>query len=418
MGDRVVLGLAGTVDYEIVWDSGTVEELIRAYAIRADEISTAMVVATERDLVRSLLGFVRDGSGGERFVASSEIVATFAGRFASAVTLGGTPVRAALAMAKLGVDSTLHLVSIDDHVRRLLPTPCHYVCSAVTDTTDPHLIVQFSAGTRVRVGDIDILAPHPNRIIFANDPPSRELVLSDQLGSVLRDASVFLVSGFNVMQSRALLEQRVDELKRHMSQLPPDALVIYEDSGFHRPALAGQVWQLLRGSLDVHSLNEDEMQAYLGRTLDFLDPIATATALRELGELLGTPTVVVHSKYWALALGRDAPSFAAALHGGITTASARYVHGDDYTLADYEKLAALRPSGASAEFAGALRAQFGDRVCCVPANMLAVRNATTIGLGDSFVGGFIAALPAVLDRSRTNARGSLGPVTTQPAAEI
>jgi len=393
MGDRVVLGLAGTVDYEIVWDSATVERLVQTYAIRATEISTAVTIATERDLVCSLLGFVRDGSGGERFVASSEIVSRFAARFVYAATLGGTPVRAALAMDKLGVGATLHLVSIDDQVRRMLPSRCDYVCSAVADTTDPHLIVQFPTGTRVQAGDIDLTAPHPNRIIFANDPPSRELVLSDQLGSVLADAKVFLVSGFNVMQSPTLLNQRVDELKQHLRRLPPEALVIYEDSGFHRPALAGVVWQRLGDRVDVHSLNEDEMQAYLGRSLDLLDPVDTAGALRELGALLGAPTVVVHSKYWALAFGRDAADYGAALHGGITTASARYAHGDHFTRADYDELAALPPSGPSAAFATALQGQLGSLACCVPANVLAVRNATTIGLGDSFVGGFIAALP-------------------------
>jgi ADP-dependent phosphofructokinase/glucokinase len=393
MGDRVVLGLAGTVDYEIVWNSATVERLVQAYAICAAEISTAVAIATERDLICSLLGFVRDGSGGERFVASSEIVSTFASRFVYAATLGGTPVRAALAMDKLGVGATLHLVSIDDQVRRMLPSRCDYVCSAVADTTDPHLIVQFSAGTRVQAGDIDLTAPHPNRIIFANDPPSRELVLSDQLGSVLADAKVFLVSGFNVMQSPTLLTQRVDELKQHLHRLPPEALVIYEDSGFHRPALAGVVWQRLGDCVDVHSLNEDEMQAYLGRSLDLLDPVDTAAALRELGALLSAPTVVVHSKYWALAFGQDASHYAGALHGGITTASARYAHGDHFTQTDYDELAALPPSETSAAFATALQARLESLVCCVPANVLAVRNATTIGLGDSFVGGFIAALP-------------------------
>ena len=62
-----------------------------------------------------------------------------------------------MAMDKLGLKSTLHLVSIDDHVRQLLATKVAVTSAARPhDSTDPHLIVQFKAGTRVRVADIDI----------------------------------------------------------------------------------------------------------------------------------------------------------------------------------------------------------------------------------------------------------------------
>lgn len=389
---RLVLGLGGTVDYEIVWDSAVVEGLVEAYGIRAAEIGADRVIENERDLLCVLLSFVRDGSGGERFVASSTIVSAFADRFEMAITLGGTPVRAALAMAKLGVRSTLHLVSIDDHVRRLLPPGCDYICSAQVDTTDPHLIVQFRAGDRVRSGDVDLTAPSANRVILTNDPPNRELVLSGELPAVLADAEVFLVSGFNVIQTEALVRQRVGELRTHMEHLPADALVLYEDSGFHVPALSPIVWEGLRGRVDVHSMNEDEMQAYLGRRLDLLDPVAMAAALAELARLIGAPTLVVHTKHWALALGRRAAAFAPALGGAITMASARYCHGDHFTAADYSALAAMPRSRPGADFALALQARMGDAVCCVAANTLAVDTATTIGLGDTFVGGFVAAL--------------------------
>jgi len=138
MADKIVLGLAGTVDYEITWDTAVIERLVSEYDIRPAELSTQVSVRSERDLLRSLLAFVRNGTGGERFIASSHIVDSFASHFGKKITLGGTCVRAAIAMDKLGVKSTLHLVSIDDHVRRLLPPGCSYICSASHDSTDPH----------------------------------------------------------------------------------------------------------------------------------------------------------------------------------------------------------------------------------------------------------------------------------------
>jgi ADP-dependent phosphofructokinase/glucokinase len=98
-------------------------------------------VSSERDLLRSLLAFIRAGRGGEQFVTSSTVVKAVADHFDTTMALGGTGVRAAIAMDKLGLTSTLYLVSIDDHVRQLLPERCDYICSAVEDRTDPHLII-------------------------------------------------------------------------------------------------------------------------------------------------------------------------------------------------------------------------------------------------------------------------------------
>lgn len=402
---RLVLGLGGTVDYEIAWDSSVIEELIAAYDVRAEDLTTWRPVQSERDLLVAVLAFMSDGAGGERFVASSELIAQFAGRFDKRITLGGTPVRAAAAMRALGVTSKIHLVSIDDHVRRLLPEGCTYLCSADDDSTDPHLIVQYGKGARVRAADIDICAPHANRVILANDPPNLELRLSPDLPGVLADAEVFLISGFNVMQSADLLDERLGTIKECLRQLPPEATVFYEDSGFHVPALSGHVRAALIEDVDVYSMNEDEMQAYLGRSLDLLDPGQMAVALGELQALIPAKTLVVHTKYWALALGRGAAGYEDCLRGGITMATTRYRHGDVYGEDEYRGVALLPVNAAGAAFATALQdlaaapqGSTDGMVCCVPAFVVEVDRPTTIGLGDTFVGGFLAALatrPAV-----------------------
>ncbi|WP_024287493.1 ADP-dependent glucokinase/phosphofructokinase [Cellulomonas sp. KRMCY2] len=392
MSDTLVLGLGGTVDYEIVWDSAVVESLVAAYAISAAELTTAIAIDSERDLVVSVLAFVRDGVGGERFVASSDIVEAFAGRFDTRITLGGTPVRAALAMRALGITSTIHLVSIDDHVRRLLPQGCSYICSATRDSTDPHLIVQFGQGVRIRAGDIDLRSPHPNRVILTNDPPNRELVLSDELGAALDRAEVFLISGFNCIQDAAVLDRRLATLLGHMRHLPPKAVVIYEDAGYHVPSLSLRVRDALVGLVDVYSMNEEELQSYVGRPLDLLDPREMQRALDELRRVIPAETLVVHTKYWSLALGERARANEANLRGGITMASTRYMHGDRFTEREYDEVSRLPLNPGGAEFATRIEEAMGSAVCCVPAFVVDVERPTTIGLGDTFVGGFIAAV--------------------------
>lgn len=385
-----VLGLGGTVDYEVDWDSSVLERLAIEYGVTASELTIAHPIASERDLVVSALAFLQAGAGGERFVASSGIVETFAARFPRRITLGGTGVRAALAMRVLGVTSTLHLVSIDDHVRRLLPAGCDYISSAEHDSTDPHLIIQFPVGASVRLEGAVLTTAHPNRLIYSHDPPNQTLFLSEQLGASLARAKLFLISGFNSMQDDAALRQRLAELRAAMVSLPTDALVFYEDSGFHRPELSREVIEALLDAIDVYSMNEDELENHLRHPIELRDPDAVRLALHDIVSAIPARHLVVHSKYWSVVIGPEAERFRDALQGGITMASTRYRFGDDFTVADYDGMAdeVVNPVGVAV--AQSLARTMPDAVC-LPGFVLDDPHPTTIGLGDSFVGGFIAA---------------------------
>ena len=102
----------------------------------------------------------------------------------------------------------------------------------------------------------------------------------------------------------------------------------------------------------------------------------------------------MHTRHWALAYARDAGRYAVALRAGVTMATTRFRYGDDFTRADYSEIASRAPSLKGAAFAHAFNARSGDGAVCVPVADVAQENATTVGLGDAFVGGF---LPALLD---------------------
>ena len=114
MSERIALGFCNNVDYEVRWNSDILQDLATHYRIRADEPNTGGAIASERDLVCSILGFMAAGKGGERFVGGDEVILDFAARFEKKITLGGTSVRAAIAMRKLGYTSALH----SDHAER------------------------------------------------------------------------------------------------------------------------------------------------------------------------------------------------------------------------------------------------------------------------------------------------------------
>jgi len=205
MTSPVVLGVGGCVDYEVKLSAQVLRELVDTYGIRADELTSTSAVLSERDLVVSILTYLREGAGGEHFVASSDALQAFAARFPEHVTLGGTSVRAGLTMSTLGVPVTLHLVSLNRHMRDLLPAACDYIGGGEEDTLYPHLIVQYPQGLHVWAGDVDVRAPYPNRLIYVNDPANELLPISDELGPALEDARVLLLSGYNAVPEPAHL---------------------------------------------------------------------------------------------------------------------------------------------------------------------------------------------------------------------
>jgi ADP-dependent phosphofructokinase/glucokinase len=389
---RVVLGLGGCVDYELKLTAGVLEQLVTEYGVTAAELSSPAAVTSERDLVVSILSYVARGGGGEHYVASAAACERFASRYPHRATLGGTSVRAGILMSKLGVPSTLHLVSVNDTIRRLLPADTEWINSGTEDTTYPHLVVQYDRGLTIQAGDIDVTAPFPNRLIYVNDPANSAMRLTDELGPRLAQAHVFLISGFNAMRDRDELDERMARLRDHMLRLPPDAVTYFEDAAYHEPAFSERVRHALLDTIDVYGLNEDEMQNYLGRTVDLLSPTDIAAALAELSAAIPAPVLVLHTKYWALAYGDHAATWAAALDTGTVMAAVRYAHGDDFTDGDVENLRHLSRRPESVTFTRELHERLGDVVHCVPAFALDVRNPTTVGLGDTFVGGFLSAL--------------------------
>lgn len=391
MTGAVVLGLGGTVDYEIGWDAEVLGTLARELGVRRHELTTQAEIGDERALVIAILAFLASGAGGERFVAASEIVERFAARFEKTITLGGTGVRAGLALARLGIPSVQHLVSIDDNVRRLMPPALGWICSATEDTLDPHLIVQYPVGATVQLVDGDVISPSANRLIFANDAPNRSMALSAELPAALAAAQVFLVSGFNTMQDAGLLRRRLDELDRALGALPAEAVVYYEDAGFYHRDLAAIVRDRLLARIDVYGMNEDELQEYVGRTVDLLDPDAVASALDDAHRIIPADALVVHTRFWSIAVGPGAGRHRASLESAVRVSATRYRLGDVFAPEDLRVTARLPRHAGGARVVEAVVARRAD-AAGVAAVVIDTDTPTTIGLGDSFVGGFLAPI--------------------------
>ncbi|GAA4177974.1 ADP-dependent glucokinase/phosphofructokinase [Gryllotalpicola koreensis] len=389
---RAVLGFGGTVDHEIEWDAALVARLAEEYRIRLTDCDPDAPIVDERSLLAVILGHARLRRGGERFVESPAALEQFAARHRKSVTIGGTCVRAGLVMRALGVRSTALLVAVDDTFLERFPPDCDYLVSDDAAVLIPHLIVQLPEAGSIPVADGEIVIDRPNRLIFVNDPAQSSMELSPDLGDTLAGAEVFLISGFNAMTDAALARRRIHGLRAAMRALPAEALVIYEDAGYHSAEVSAVARRGIVTLADVFSMNEDELQEHLGHEIDLLDPTAICDALGAMHRMFPGPTLVVHTRHWALASGARAPLLEGALAGGIRAATARYMHGDAATAADIAAVDGLSVPPEHRIVADALTATDPNVLRCIPAYAVPTSKPTTIGLGDSFVGGLAAGL--------------------------
>jgi ADP-dependent phosphofructokinase/glucokinase len=398
MGNRFAMGFQNTVDFELGWDPRIIESLIVSFDIHEYEIRQDIKIKSQRDMVIALLNHMKEGTGTERYVISSEITRGFASHFKYNVTLGGTAVRAAIAMSNIGYTSTIHACSLNRYFCALIPKDVDWLASVPDEGEDfhPHVILQFPSKAHIHANDIDITTSRPNRIIFAHDPPSIKLIIDENFKSKVRDARVFLAASYNVMKDEVLLLNRLQTTINIMQSLPMGCIKMMEDGCFENKNIRRIVTETLGPHLDIFSMNEDELQDRIGRKFDFLDPKIIADAMLQVSRQINSPIIVCHSAYWALAYGRNPASIKNALEGGITMASTRFRLGDRYCLENYIDTKRIPPCQVGIDFSNQINDLLGvDKILCLPGKDLDfIPHPITIGLGDAFVGGMLPNLLA------------------------
>lgn len=395
MSEKIAMGFHCCVDYELIWDTEVVEKQIEKFGIFEDELILDRAVHTERDAWVFCLAHLRAGVGGEIVPDDAGSVIDFAENFDRKVTLGGTPTRAAIVLDKLGYDTVLQTSCWNRHIRDLLPGRVKAVPGADYDEkVYPHVVLQCAKGVRIHAGDIDFITPRENRIMISRDETSLDMpILPDVFGPEIEDAGVFLLGCFSEILERRILDRCIENTRKLLEHLPKDAVVMYEDGCYVMKGFRYAVHEHLRPYIDVLSMNEDEMQEYLGRRIDILDVTAVISAVETLYESLGIDHIIVHSAKWALAYGREPRKLEKALTGGRTMASSRFRAGDDITPENYRETEEMDDREDSVIFCEAMRDALGERVCIIPSkDMSGVEHPTVVGLGDSFAGGCLPGL--------------------------
>lgn len=394
--NEIVVGLGNNIDYEFDWSGLDFQSIVDSHRIRFAEIQNVSVaVKSERDLVIAILNRIYRQSGGEYFLESPVLATDFARSAAKKITMGGTGIRAAIALAKIGVATTAHLVTMNDSVRKLTPALCSVIWAGESENLYPHLIVQFPEGVSIRLDgapDGIVRSAVSNRVIMSNDPDNIRLPISPRLKDVLRCARVFLLSGFNVMDDRAALIDRLTRVKDALRELPADGEVFYEEASFIYPEMRETIFSELDGLIDVYSLNEDEIQELTRSKVDLRNPEAVLRSLEWLRATYRLKTIVLHTKNWGLVYGDNPSRYREKLRAGIRMAATRYAKGDRFTKVDFEETARAEKSPEGERFRANIPGIYRENADCLPGYRIELKEgtATTVGLGDAFVGGFLS----------------------------
>ena len=393
----ILLGLGDNVDYEVIWDENLLQGRVSALGITRADLAQADIV-DQRSLLASLCQFMATGQGGERQVASS-LVDSFLDGFRWSTTIGGTAPRAAIAMAKVGVGGTLHLTTMNDTVRALLPASYDYVCSNQDDHVYPHLIMQYPPGASIRLADgYRIETRVANRLIYVNDPDAETMGIAPAFPAMVARARLILLSGLNVMSPGPLLSRRLGSINQALDGAAPDAVTVLEEAGYHEAETGRLVRARLSHRMTVHSMNSEEFTEMAGRKALPGDPAQLAGDVRAVHAGLGARNIVVHSPGWALAYGPDAPSLLPALDLGMRLATLRYAVGDGWVAEGLATLDHTPRSEDGVRLAAWARSHLGSGLAVAAGWDVSVSSPTTIGLGDTFVAGLMAGLAKSVKR--------------------
>lgn len=409
-GIYMAMGYSSDLDLICSVDGEHLSKLIEEYLTpqEQNEITRPGIVTDAKTLIRAIVYHCVTGLGGEIGITDPKIACDL---FEHSKGMGGTGVQAAMALARLGCPSIVHLTDDSADVTRLLDNECIHTVSDEGELIragekreingrEIHFIIQFRKGDIIRLAGHELSLPASNRLIVVETHINSRLPFQksyfDWVETNAKSVSSLLVSSFNCIQSEEILNERLETIVNHICRYRennPNGVVYAEDGFYHSKSIQKSVYERLYGLVDIAGINEEELtqalEVFCGYELDIDDFASCLEGLERMCEYLQVRKgMVLHTKDYSLYYGAESDfEIEKGLVYGNLMATAKAMHGYYGGKNELAGVMSLEFSRKGLDFLAYLDNVMPRRsALLVPTRYL---NAPkyTIGLGDSFLAG-------------------------------
>ncbi|MHC1630714.1 MAG: ADP-dependent glucokinase/phosphofructokinase [Methanotrichaceae archaeon] len=370
-------------------------------------------IRNAEDFFSGLLACMKKGTGAELAVENKKTAEFIEQNFGWIYRMGGNAGNMANVLAVLGAEpvvnvpaltprqaSFFHLnvkIPVIRDSNAILTSPAQ---AAKEDEDLIHFVLQFEAGTKVKISDDAVIAPRENRFIATFDSLNSELYLDPDFEHYCEDhlgeADGLLVSGFHLLTAQsskshqAIIDRQIEKIKKWIRRKP--CLYVHVELGdFENKKTMRYLVQNLKA--DSIGMNEDEL-ALLERFHPGWKGILDAAS--RLQANLNVKRVCVHTREYTVSVTNNLikpENEIEALSYGADVAAVLVATGQIMRKPDTNGLeVSAIGSDAMADFLKDIKGvKWGrgayairdDRIICLVPSLICERPKVTVGIGDA-----------------------------------
>ena len=412
-GSKVVLGYTSDLDVVMAWDSAAFDEILSTFLKEEPCVRKGDVIDSMEAFARIVSYHMIHGLGGEIDITNLEVCEYLESRFRTEYALGGTCAQGAAALNAVGFPVLAHITDRSTEVCQLMSGPgldtvtdkgvAPMMQSASQQPPVRHMILQYPKGAQVTAGGATYEAPVSNRLILDYDSIHKTMPVDkpflDYCETRAKEMLVYCVSGFNGIIDERIMSARIDAMGAHywkVKRANPSCMIYLEGACYLNPELKNLVFDRLSGVVDIYGMNEEELVEHTNRFgihTDKEDLASVLSGLKSLLEKYPARGIVLHTKDYAMYYGEELAG--ADVEKGLTLGNlmagtrARTGRYGSYEDCGESMQLALSPEGI--RFAEELEHKKPEAYVRIVPSRYMEHPKYTIGLGDTFMAGFLTS---------------------------
>jgi ADP-dependent phosphofructokinase/glucokinase len=412
-GKELAIGYTSDLDVLLEWDKDTVNDIFSAYLKTEPVINSNDTIDSIESLARILGYYMINGLGGEADITDSKVCDYLSLRFNTKNGLGGTCAQQAVAIGKIGIPALVHITDRSKEVCEFMDgvglntvTEKGVVPLMESATDDPpvlHMILQFPKGEKIVINGRTVEIPLSNRLILDFDMIHKHVPLEKPFLNYCENnaekLALYSISGFNAILDPAIMRQRVDELTAHFNNIKSknqDCMVYLEGAFYLNPEVKDVVFGELANSIDFLGMNEEELVEHVEKHGKAIDKDSFPSVLNGLEHMLQkfpVTGIILHTKDYSMYYGTQVKTIDVemGLTMGNLLSGTRARIGEYGSYKDCSGTLELPLSEVGIAFAEQLEKILSNRYIKIVPSRYLEHPRCTIGLGDTFVAGFLTA---------------------------